>query len=331
MSDRMFGRLESMDPTTLWRGGREEFISWLAEADNLDLLVEALGIDLEVEAADRTVGPLTADLLCRDMADDSRVLVETQLSETDNDYLGRLITYAAGLDAGKIVWIAARFCDQHRAAMDWLNRLASSRLSFYAVELQILRVNGSRAAPRFNLLASPNRWTRKARSGVRAIETGEISENRRLQQDYWSALMDHLRGRGGPLRPSGKPAARSWAGFRLGRSGARLSAVQQRREQCLRVEVALSGDEAAEVFAMLVLERQAIEATVGYPLDWEAPARDSGHRISITAKGAALENRTDWARQHQWLAERLEEFYRAFAGRLRASNDDIPDHPQAAE
>ncbi len=331
MSDRMLGRLEAIDPTTLWTGGREAFIAWLAEADNLDLLIDALGMDLEVEAADRVVGPLTADLICRDTADDSRVLIETQLCKTDNDYLGRLISYAAGLDAGKIVWIAERFRDEHRAALDWLNRLASSRLSFYGLELQVFRVNGSLAAPRFHLLASPNHWTRKARSGVRAIETGEISESRRLQQDYWSALMDHLRDRGGPIRPSGKPAPRSWAGFRIGRSGVRLSVVQQRREQSLRVEIALSGDEAAQTFLMLQQERPDIEATVGYPLDWETQAQDRSHRISVTAKGAALENRTDWARQHQWLAERLEEFYRAFAGRLRASNDDQPGHPQAAE
>lgn len=34
--------------------------------------------------------------------------------------MGQLLTYAAGLDAVTIVWIAERFTDEHRAALDWL-------------------------------------------------------------------------------------------------------------------------------------------------------------------------------------------------------------------
>ncbi len=289
MSDRMFGRLEALDPKTLWNGGLEALIAWLAEADSLELLAEALDLDMEVEAADRAVGPLTADLICRDIRNDSRVLIEVQLSDTDNDYLGRLIAHAAGLEAGKIVWIATHFREEHRAALDWLNRLSPSKLSFYAPELQAFRVNGSTPAPRFHLLSRPNDWTRSARRGVRITKTEELSEGRRYQL--------------GLVGPAGASA------------------------RARRAEIVLSGEAAVQRYvAALQQGREAIEATVGYPLEWVAALEGRDHRICVTAKGADIARRADWARQHQWLAERLEELYRAFAGRLRV----LDERPEVA-
>lgn len=325
MSDRTFGRLELVDPTDYWPGGREDFVSWLAEADNLDLLCRALGLDLEVEAVDRVIGPLSADMVCRDTYNDSRVLIEAQLDATDNAHLGRLIAYAAGLEARRVIWVAGTFREEERAALDWLNRKSTLQLSFYGVELQVLRVDGSAAAPAFQLVTRPNDWSRRARNGVRAIETEELTESRRLQQDYWSALLSTLRERGGPIQSAGKASPRAWAGFRLGHPGVRLAAVLQRKEQQIAAEIALTGEDAQLNFRRLGEERDAIEAQIGYGLEWQ-PADERGTcRISVVSRAAALADRTDWARQHAWLAERLEDLYRAFAGRVRTLDEEEED------
>ena len=46
----------------------------------------------------------------------------------------RLMTYAAGLDAVTIVWIAERFSDEHRAALDWLNEITGEKVGFFRLE-----------------------------------------------------------------------------------------------------------------------------------------------------------------------------------------------------
>src|SRR6267143_4897369 len=121
MTTKELGRLHKVDLREAWTSESSGFTPWLAHEENLKLLGEAIGMELELESQEKEVGPFRADILCKDTANDNWVLIENQLDRTDHSHLGQLITYAAGLNAVTIVWIAERFTEEHRAAMDWLN------------------------------------------------------------------------------------------------------------------------------------------------------------------------------------------------------------------
>jgi hypothetical protein len=117
----LLGRLETVALRDAWVNEAWDFTPWLARSENLALLGEALGLELEVEASEKPVGPFRADLLCKEIGTGERwVVIENQLAKTDHGHLGQLLTYAAGLEAVTIVWIASSFADEHRAALDWL-------------------------------------------------------------------------------------------------------------------------------------------------------------------------------------------------------------------
>ena len=99
MTRKTLGRLEPVELRDIWTSESAEFTPWLARPENLSVLGETLGIDLELEAQERSVGPFRADILCKDIATDSWVLVENQLERTDHSHLGQLLTYASGLEA----------------------------------------------------------------------------------------------------------------------------------------------------------------------------------------------------------------------------------------
>ena len=86
-------------------------------------------------------------ILCKDALDGSWVLIENQLEHTDYTHLGQLLTYAAGLHAATIVWVAGRFTDEHRAALDWLNEVTGEKFRFFGVEVELWRIGSSPAAP----------------------------------------------------------------------------------------------------------------------------------------------------------------------------------------
>lgn len=67
---RQLGKLEIVDPRTLWASESADFTPWLAQPENVSTLGEALGIQLEVEGTEVGVGPYSADILARDTATD---------------------------------------------------------------------------------------------------------------------------------------------------------------------------------------------------------------------------------------------------------------------
>ncbi len=101
----------------MWKREGTHFAPWLADAENRLLLGETIGTELELVGQEKSVGPFRADILCRNTADSSLVLIENQIERTDRTHLGQILTYAAGLDAVTIIRIAARFTEVHRAPL----------------------------------------------------------------------------------------------------------------------------------------------------------------------------------------------------------------------
>ena len=130
-SNRSWEGLQRVDLREVWKGEASNFTPWLAEKGNLDLLGDTLGMELELEAQEKGVGSFSADIVCKNTVDESWVVIENQIEKTDHTHLGQILTYAAGLNAVTVVWIAQRFTDEHRAALDWLNEISSESAQFF--------------------------------------------------------------------------------------------------------------------------------------------------------------------------------------------------------
>ena len=323
------GRLRKVELRDIWRSEAQDFTPWLARPENLLLLGETLAIDLELEAVERNVGPFRADILCKDTLNESWVLVENQLERTDHTHLGQLITYAAGLEAVTIVWIAAKVADEHRAAFDWLNQITSEHVRFFALEVELWRIGDSPAAPKFNVVSKPNTWSQGAIAGKRAIDEGALSETRQMQFEYWQAFENILATRGGPIKARTASSASSWIGHSIGRSGFGVNTAMNTFKNWVRVELYLSGAKAKRNFKLLAVQRPEIEAAVGGALDWQELPEKTECRVCLTMPGVDQFDRTDWPRQHAWLADKATAFhigFRPFV--MRSSNQQPIDDPQ---
>lgn len=318
----ILGRLERVELRDIWISESSHFTPWLARPDNLSVLSEALGIDLELEAQEKAVGPFRADLLCKDIGTGAWVLVENQLERTDHTHLGQLLTYASGLDAVTIVWIAARFTEEHRSTLDWLNKITDDSFRFFGLEVELWRIGQSPAAPKFNIISKPNDWSRSVAHAARAIDDAEMSDTRLLQLEYWTELDKALGAVGGPVTSGRKAQAQSWMAFPIGRSRFNLGAVMIRPKRVIRAELYISGDDAKAWWNLLHQDREAVERELGYPLEWEDLPSRRDSRVSAYLRDVDPEDRSDWPRQHRWMAERLNDLHRVFCQRVRALNAD---------
>lgn len=328
MSDMDLGRLIRVDLRDVWTSESADFTPWLARPDNLAVLADTLGMELELEAQEKSVGPFRADLLCKDIATDTWVLVENQLERTDHSHLGQLLTYASGLQAVSIVWISARFTEEHRSTLDWLNKITDESFRFFGLEVELWRIGGSPAAPKFNIVSKPNDWSRQVRQAARAIDDADISDTKRTQVAYWEGLHRALLAAAGPVSGNRKAQPQSWMNYSIGRTGFMLGAVMVRPRDQIRAELYITGPRAKAFLRALLRGKEAVEAELGYPLDWDMRPDGQDTRISTTLDGVRPDDASDWPRQHEWLARKLNDLHRALARRVaRLDPDDTEPGP----
>lgn len=153
------GKLVTVDLREVWPHEARSFTPWLAE--NLDEISELIGVPLELEEIEKSVATFSADLLARIATTDQLVVIENQLEKTNHTHLGQILTYASGLDAKVVVWIAKEFDPAHRSAIDWLNDISSEDISFFGIRVSAARINDSLPAPRFDIVCQPNEWERR--------------------------------------------------------------------------------------------------------------------------------------------------------------------------
>ena len=69
------------------------------------------------------------------------MVIENQFDKSNPPHLGKVLTYAAGLDAQTIIWVAEEFRDEHRHALEWLNRKTDRGARFFGVMLKVCQVD----------------------------------------------------------------------------------------------------------------------------------------------------------------------------------------------
>lgn len=305
-------RMEPVDLREVWDSESGSFTPWLAEEQNLALLGEVIGLELELEQQEKGVGPFRADVLCKDTTTGEWVLIENQLERTDHTHLGQLLTYAAGLEAVTIVWIVERFTEEHRATLDWLNEITDEKFNFFGLEIELWRIGDSPVAPKFNMVCKPNDWVKS----VSHAATGEITETKQMQLEFWIEFREFLLSKKGSIKPP-KPMPQHWMNFAVGRSGFYLYAYVDTRKLLMGIGLAISPPDSKAHFHLLARDKDTIEKEIGEPLEWlELPNRKES-RIALRNLSADPYARGKWRENQEWLFQKLEAFHKSFAPRVK--------------
>ena len=317
MSTQSLGRLKRVELREIWSSESADFTPWLALPENLKILEETLGMELEVDAEEKAVGPFRADILCKDLGTNTWVVIENQLERTDHTHLGQLLTYAAGLQAVNIIWIAARFTDEHRAALDWLNEITDERSCFRGLEVELWRIGDSTAAPKFNVVCKPNDWSRSVK---RALDDGGLSKLQMTQKKYWDAFHHVLNIAKGGVSGSRKPRPENWMSYSVGRSGFSVVVSRNKQKRRIRASLYLSEKNAKAFFALLRQDRDSLEQELDQRLVWREMRKEC--EIASYLDHVDPDDESDWPRQHEWLTKQINEMHRVFAPRIKKLNLD---------
>ena len=311
---KTLGTLEKVDLREVWESENEDFTPWLAREENINKLGQKIGLDLEVEAQEKRVGKFRADILCKDINTDNWVLIENQLEKTNHGHLGQLLTYATGLDAVTIVWVAATFNEEHKATLDWLNKITDENYNFFGLEIELYKIEDSKIAPKFNLVCQPDNWSQSISREAKRIEQGEVSETKLKQYKFWTELGKELQAADTPLKLQ-KVYPQHWTNIAVGKTGVHLGATFNTQQE--RVSAQLYIIKNKNWFKELESQKDIIEKELGEKLSWQLLPEKAASRIALYRSNSDIENTDDWKDMLKWLVLKLEKLRIVFSPRLK--------------
>lgn len=138
------------------------------------------------------------------------------------------------------------------------------------------------------------------------------SEQRQRKLEYWTEFLSTVKDRS-EMKRLPMATRRGWVAFPFGRRGFRVLAFLNLNKRLVGVALACRGKSGKDNFRKLRDQRAQIEHAIGEHLIWqELPSQASSH-VTLRMSDADPLDQTDWARQHQWLADRVVKFSAVFS------------------
>lgn len=260
------GRLERIeDLHSVWHYEATDFTPWLQQ--NIDLLSETLGLDIQLVEREVAVGAFSVDLVGEEPGSGRAVIIENQLERTDHDHLGKLLTYSAGKSGGVIIWIAKEIRAEHRNALDWLNNATQGNIDFYGVELELLRIGDSPMVPNFKIVAAPT----ASEATVGSNEGRAPSERGKRYQEFFEDILERIKARPPRVTNATKVGYQSWFSTPSGKGGFTFGLAFVRGQK-FQIELYIdmgSRQPNKQAFNEISLGKDAIDEELGATLDWQ--------------------------------------------------------------
>lgn len=300
------GILKTVTPRQKWNNEARDFTPWLA--NNISELNKALGLELEVENTEVSVGPYSADILAKDTGTDNYVVIENQLEKTNHDHLGKAITYASVLDASMIIWIATEFTEEHKKSLDWLNDHTNDEISFYGVQLELWQIDESKAALRFNVISKPNQAVRQA---ARSKANEDLSDKRKFQFDFWNKFKEKL-AKTKKIPSLQTPRPQYWFDVTLGKSYIHISNTCNTDDNTVGVRIYIGNKIADTMLPFLESKKDEIETSIGQKLIWN-PNPDNRDKVIILQHTTDFEDERKLDESLNWLVDYTIKFRETFS------------------
>ena len=291
--------LKKINLRDVWKD-EGQFSDWLAE--NLSRLGDELGMALERSEREKAVGPFSADIICADQISKFDVVIENQFTRTDHDHLGKMITYASGLQSQIIIWVAPRFRDEHRSAIDWLNDISGPETGFFGVVLEVFQISDSAYAPHFDIVARPNDWQRQVKRSSSTSRGMPPNETALKLMSFWEDVRAYFEKRSDFMTEQ--------SSVRVGNTKFDfthyfpstvprhyLRAKFNRDITQFHVEIFLSGSRDRPEYSQdwlkhLMALKDEIEEVAGAPLIWDNPEQNVEMSIRYKPETANIDDTT---------------------------------------
>ena len=304
------GKLKEVDIRSLWKHEQYDFSEWLSHEENIEELNNILGLTLTDVSKEIYVGSYRCDLVAVDESTGIKIIIENQLESSNHDHLGKIITYASGLDAQVVVWIVTHAKEEHRSAIEWLNNNTNSNINFFLIELHAYKIGDSLPAPYFEVIEKPNDFIKNTKKTKNS--SGELNKSQSERLIFWNRFNELLEEKGKPFNMR-KATTDHWYDVAIGSSSSHISIELINKEKHIRIGLYMVDDK--EYFDKLFENKNSIEKDLGLELEWLRECSGNVSRIKYKLSGldyADHSNYDDLINKSIEIAAKMQEVFKKY-------------------
>jgi len=306
----MVGRLEYVPLREIWKHEAYDFTTWLFE--NCDVLNEQLGLTISPLEKEKSVGPFNVDILAEDSSGRA-VIIENQLTRTDHDHLGKLLTYISNLDAKIAIWVSTDPRPEHVAAINFLNEVVPQDTQFYLLRLQAFRIGESDPAPLFTIEAGPSE-ERTAGGEVKK----ELAERDKVRYRFFEQLLANANQVTNIFNSVSPVGYQNWLNTGAGKAGIMWAFVAMKKTSRAEYFLCHSDYEINKArFEKLLAQKYEIEQKFGEPLNWDFNDSRKQQYIRTVCPIGGLDDEEKWADIQKDMVDRLVRLEKAIGPHIK--------------
>ena len=280
----------------VWPKEAQDFTSWLAREENLKLLGNSIGIELDLEEQESPVGSFSVDLYATEQGTGRKVVIENQLEATNHDHLGKIITYASGKEAQVVIWIVKEAREEYSQAIEWLNEHTDEKIGFFLIEIELWKIGDSRIAPKFNIVQRPNDWAKSQK------QASTLTPARRKQLEFWQYFAENAfekESEFNKLFRKRKPQPYAWYSLAAGSSTYHINLSLNTQKSQIEAGAYIQDDK--ELYGRYEAAKAQIEQIFGCKVHWFKAAKDA--RFSVIKNGCPLNDASRWEEYLEWFCD----------------------------
>lgn len=282
------GKLKEVNIRDVWKHEQYDFSKWLSSPENIQELSDTIGLSLTDIETEKFVGSYRCDIICKDEITGKNVLIENQLEPSNHDHLGKIITYASGLDAAVVVWIVQEAREEHASAIEWLNKHTGDDLAFFLIEIHAFTIGDSKTAPQFRIIQQPNEFAKMVKE---ISKNTDLNESQTYRLEFWNMFNNVIEERGKTFNKH-KPSTDHWYTVAIGSSKCHISIDLVNKEN--RIRVGLWIQNSKDLFDKLLVERENIENEANIQFEWDRLDTKKASLICTYLEGLDFENQSNY-------------------------------------
>lgn len=320
MSKYKLGRLEKVELRDVWKHEAKDFSDWLAIPENMQMLGEALDIDIEVIDREVEVGKYRIDILAKENYTENKINIENQLEVSDHDHLGKIITYAAGLDAKYVVWVLKDVRDEHLKAIQWLNDIVNDDVYFFLVKVELWKISNSEPAPSFEILSTKNNWVSTMKKSSSASESkNNYKDQHEKHHEFWLNFEIYLKNNNITIKHH-KPRPQHWLVFPVNGKYGHVSAIASKQKSQNKIGVSFDIKDNFDFYTYIDDRIKNEKEFINENITFYKANKDSGFRIFQNVDDVFDKSKED--EYFKWMLDRIIKINRLYINYITEYEND---------